>query len=125
MPAPDGLATSIIVVDDNPVIRELLVDLLSLDGHHVIAASSGHEALNVLRSDQPIRILLTDLDMPGMSGWQLAAEARALRPALKIGIVTGTPDYQPHLRVPVDAIVLKPFTLDGLRQAVQAMSGAA
>ena len=69
--------TRIVVADDNPVLRELLVTVLEEKGYVVQAASDGSTALTVLASFAP-DLLITDVQMPTMSGWELLAAARAV-----------------------------------------------
>ncbi len=78
--------------DDDFLISLSTTSLLEDLGHTVITASSGPEALNVLRAGQPIDMMITDYAMPGMTGLQLAEEARALRPDLPILLATGYAD---------------------------------
>jgi len=109
LPAADGAAASAAsepVAPDQPVKRRgvlLFVDddfLISLStaslledlGHTVIRASSGADALAVLSDAQAIDLMITDYAMPGMTGLQLAEEARRLRPGLPILLATGYAD---------------------------------
>src|SRR5271165_5332750 len=75
-----GRAHSIMVVDDDPISRELLAILLGSEGHRVTKAASGHEALSTLEGtpahERPHAILV-DLNMPGMSGPRLAQHLRS------------------------------------------------
>jgi len=85
-------AATLLFVDDDFLISLSTTSLLEDLGHTVITASSGPEALNVLRAGQPIDMMITDYAMPGMTGLQLAEEARALRPDLPILLATGYAD---------------------------------
>ncbi len=79
-------------VDDDFLISLSTTSLLEDLGHTVVTASSGSEALDVLRAGKPIDMMITDYAMPGMTGLQLAEEARALRPDLPILLATGYAD---------------------------------
>jgi signal transduction histidine kinase len=80
---------TVLVVDDEPLIVMNTTDLLGDLGHKAIAADSGGEALEILRANDAIEILLTDHAMPGMTGAELAEHALALRPGLKVIIASG------------------------------------
>ena len=69
----DGTAT-VMVVDDDPLWREALLDLLALEGIRGLGAANGAEALGTLRRGARPDLVVTDLSMPVMSGWQLLAE---------------------------------------------------
>lgn len=79
----------ILVVDDDPDVRAVLVEMLKDLGCEVMTASSGPEALDVLRNNAQITALITDINMPGMDGHELAERARGIRPSLKMLQVSG------------------------------------
>ena len=85
-------AAKLLFVDDDFLISLSTTSLLEDLGHTVITASSGSEALDVLRAGEPIDMMITDYAMPGMTGLQLAEKARALRPGLPILLATGYAD---------------------------------
>jgi CheY-like chemotaxis protein len=72
---------SILIVDDNPSMANILADILDVKGFKVYAACSGAEALEILRAN-PIDILLTDIKMPNMNGLELYRETRKFYPNL-------------------------------------------
>ena len=80
---------TILVVDDDVLIAMSTVDMLEDLGHDVIEANSGDRALEILRGDRPVDLLVTDYSMPRMNGAQLAAAAREIRPELPILLATG------------------------------------
>jgi CheY-like chemotaxis protein len=84
--APDP---KILLVDDNPVVRDMLVDLVGSLGYAADAASSGAEALALFDQNR-YDIVLTDLLMPGMSGWEVVAAVRQRNPQMPVVIITGT-----------------------------------
>jgi CheY-like chemotaxis protein len=86
-PSAAGL---ILVVEDDDDIREFSVKTLRAEGYRVLEAANGGVALVLLGQDLPIRVLFTDIVMPGEpDGLDLAERARALRPDLKILYTTG------------------------------------
>jgi CheY-like chemotaxis protein len=86
----------LLFVDDDFLISLSTASLLEDLGHTVIKASSGADALVVLRDGQAIDLMITDYAMPGMTGLQLAEEARRLRPDLPILLATGYADLPSH-----------------------------
>jgi PAS domain S-box-containing protein len=80
---------TILVVDDDALIAMSTVDMLEDLGHVVIEANSGDRALDILRDDRRVDLLVTDYSMPRMNGAQLAAAAREIRPELPILLATG------------------------------------
>jgi CheY-like chemotaxis protein len=113
---------TVLFVDDDFLISLSTVSLLEDLGHSVIKASSGAEALTVLRDDEPIDLLITDYAMPGMTGLQLAAEARRLRPQLPILLATGYADLpaQTELELPR---LSKPYQQRQLAEQIASLLG--
>ncbi len=91
--AAPARAADILLVDDDPEVRAALADMLRARGHRVTEASNGSHALLELERT-PIELMLLDFAMPGMNGAELAAEALALRPDLKLVFVTGYADSE-------------------------------
>ncbi len=87
--AVDAPSATILVVDDDALIAMSTVDMLTDLGHTVLEANSGTQALELLRSGQAVDLVLTDYAMPGMTGVELGAAARALRPDLPVLLATG------------------------------------
>ncbi len=82
----------ILVVEDDPFVRSHAISTLEGVGYRVIVASDGPEALSLLRGGADPDLLFTDVVMPGgMSGWDLAALAREMRPSLKVLFTSGYP----------------------------------
>jgi CheY-like chemotaxis protein len=80
---------NLILVDDDQGVLDLLKVFLRAGGHSVITANSGVPALDILDSDQPLDLMLTDVTMPGLNGFNLARMARIRRPGLKILYLSG------------------------------------
>jgi CheY-like chemotaxis protein len=121
-PPAGGEAETILLVEDEGPLRQLAVRILETAGYTVLAAASGEEALAVLaRADAGVHLLLTDLVMPGMSGRSLAEEALARQPSLRVAFMSGYTDEATALDGVATAarFISKPFTSEGLRQAVR------
>ena len=101
---------SILVVEDEALIRVLVVDELESHGLTVLEAASADEALPILLSDVPVHVLFTDVRMPGsMDGIELTRRARAIRPHLKVIVASG---HSQNLSLKeADAFFEKPFSV--------------
>lgn len=112
----------ILVVEDETIIRELIVNVLKDLGYHVLEAADGIAGLRVLKSPQTIDLLLTDIGMPGLNGRQIADAARETRPELKVLFMTGYAENATKaggfLR-PGMQMLTKPFTMDVLARRVR------
>jgi CheY-like chemotaxis protein len=98
----------ILLVDDNAVVRDMLVDLVGSLGHSADAASGGVEALALFDRNR-YDIVLTDLLMPGMSGWEVLVGVRQRDPQMPVIIITGTPAIgDPRAALPGVAVLKKP-----------------
>ena len=101
-------------IDDEEHVREALADMLRLTHHEVVVASQGFEGLEHFRA-APFDLVMTDLAMPGMSGWQVAQAVKALRPGVPVVLVTGWGVELPaeQLRANgVDRVMTKPFRIE-------------
>ncbi|WP_407697466.1 hybrid sensor histidine kinase/response regulator [Skermanella rosea] len=89
-PEPQTLvAGAVLVVEDEAILRMLLVEVLEEQGYTVLEAESGNAALPLITSAERIDLLVTDVGLPGINGRQLAEMARSLRPDLKVLFLTG------------------------------------
>jgi CheY-like chemotaxis protein len=125
--APSAAAT-ILVVDDEAVLRAIAERVLVLAGHRVLVAVSGEEALAIAATEGPIDLLFTDVVMPGMHGIALASALRAERPGLRVLVTSGyTPgDVDRHGAGLADTPFLpKPYTPAQLTRAVAALLAVA
>ena len=119
-------AESILVVDDDPEVLSLAVDILRMADYTVLGTGDPRHALRLARSHtEPLHLLLTDVVMPLMSGLQLAAEVRAIRPEVKILLMSAyrtkeIEDYRARL-APGGPFLDKPFTIPALERAVRAV----
>jgi signal transduction histidine kinase/CheY-like chemotaxis protein len=118
--APVEAATrmgTILLVDDDALIATSTSDMLEDLGHAVIECNSGPAAIEVLKSGQPVDLLVTDYAMPGMTGVELAAAARALRPGMPILLATGYADLPEGAATDLPRLA-KPYHQAQLRQEV-------
>ena len=82
---------TVLVVDDQEILRVLMCKTLERGGFDVLTASSGQEALSLFRdADPPVDLLVTDYSMPGMTGLQLARECCSLNPELNVLYISGS-----------------------------------
>jgi CheY-like chemotaxis protein len=113
--AREGEGECVLVVDDEPAVRMLLVDLLQEVGYTVIEAATGAEALEILEADTPIDLMITDVGLPGgMNGRQVASVARALRPRQKVLFITGYAETGALSHAHLEAgmhVLTKPFEI--------------
>jgi CheY-like chemotaxis protein len=79
----------LLLVDDDPIVREVIAEHMTLVGYAVTSACSGDEALTMLDAGEHVDLVLTDLSMPGIDGLTLAREAQRRRPALPVILLTG------------------------------------
>jgi PAS domain S-box-containing protein len=114
----------VLVVEDEPDVRMLVVDVLKDLGYRVIVACDSHEALPVLQGSEPVDLLVTDVGLPGLNGRQLAEVARQHRPELKVLFMTG---YAKEAEVRGDFLddgmdlLTKPFSIDELAVRVRSL----
>ena len=120
-PAPPATASlRILVVEDEPLVREVLGVYLAEDNHHVTTAENGRDGLEKVRAGE-FDLVMTDRSMPEMNGDALAAEVKKLRPAQPVLLLTGFGDIMAgsgEMPSGVDLVVSKPFTLTTLRSAI-------
>jgi CheY-like chemotaxis protein len=113
---------TILLVDDDPVVRAVASRLLRRSEYSVLEASGGMEALRILRGqDQAVDLMLTDILMPDLNGWELSELVRAEFPAVRILYMSGFADSESvRSRSLSDSHFLpKPFGFESLTQAVQ------
>lgn len=124
-PRADGGET-ILVVDDEPLVRMLAVEELQDLGYSVIEAEDGASALRILNSARDISLLITDVGLPGgMNGRQLADAARVKRPELEVLFITGYAENAVLNHGHLDHgmhVMTKPFQLDVFAQRVKALA---
>ena len=112
---------TILAVDDEPFILLIYSEILSEQGYHVICAESAKEALNILQHES-IDILLSDIIMPEMDGYQLAAMVKEKYPDIKIQLASGFTDDRNMGMVDESLrhnMLLKPFNPQALLQRIR------
>lgn len=116
---------TVLVVDDEPSIRQLVQEFLSDAGYRVLAAVDGPSALKLLESGIHIQLLITDIGLPnGMNGRQLADAAQMLMPGIKVLLITGYAEVvaarKNHLEQDIE-LLTKPFSMQSLSTKVADM----
>ncbi len=114
----------ILIVDDEPSLRTLLVHMLETDNHEVIAAEDGEQGLSMYRKELP-DLVITDLVMPHKNGIDMILDLKKEYPELRLiaisggGGITGAFDYLPTAKlVGADSILKKPFGVQELRDVL-------
>ena len=115
---------TVLVVEDEPVVRSVILEMLGEQGYRTIEAADGPSGLRLLCMNEQVDLLITDVGLPGMNGRQLADLARETRPDLKIIFITG---YAESVAIadgflqPGMEMITKPFDLDHLSRRIRAM----
>jgi PAS domain S-box-containing protein len=126
-PAPSAGAAgaTVLVVEDEPMVRALTVEVLEGMGCATLEAADGPSALRALRAAPRVDLLVTDVGLPGgLNGRQLADAARGVRPGLRVLFMTGYAEnaaFGNGVLEPGMRIMTKPFALDALAAKVRAM----
>ena len=124
--APDvgGGQGSVLVLEDDTVVRDIIIEVLEELGFKIFEARDGPAGLDILRSNRPLDLLVTDIGLPGLNGRQVAEAARLVRPKLKILFMTGyaeTAAMANGFLEPGMHIITKPFTIDNLVTRIMAI----
>lgn len=109
---------SILVVDDEDPVREMLAWMLQDAGHDVHEAANGAQALHFLHEHGPVDLVLSDVNMPGIDGMELCVRVRQEWPELPILLISGRPP--PNGARP---FIPKPFRWETLSRAIHALAG--
>ena len=116
----------VLVIDDEPFVRDTLGEILRQQHHQVVVANDGVSGLARF-SESPFDLVMTDLAMPGMSGWQVAQAVKAARPQVPVVLVTGwgvevQPDeLETH---GIARVMTKPFRFEDVQEIVASCRGA-
>ena len=112
----------VLVVEDEQSVRALVMEVLQEQGYRGISATDGASALEVLKSEAHVDLLITDVGLPGLDGPQLVTAALRRRPGLKVLFMTAYAREAPvgpaELERPI-GVLLKPFTVDALLNHVR------
>jgi CheY-like chemotaxis protein len=122
--ADTRLTAPVLVVEDEPRVRELIRLVLVRAGHQVVAVAGPRAALEALNRQPAISLLLVDVVLPEMDGYDLVAEARKIAPRIHVVFVSGfAPDPARHPSG--DGFLAKPFTVESLAAMVEEALGRA
>lgn len=122
-------AKTVLLVEDDDVVRQLTVEVLEEFGYRVHALRDAPSALELLRSDQSFDLLMSDIGLPGMDGRALVEAARQLRPTLPVLFASGYSERElleevraRDIAAVTDSIV-KPYDLDLLASRLSGLAG--
>jgi len=124
---PENAGETILIVEDEEEVRQLLVEIFSSSGYSVLQAADGPAGLRILRSPVRIDLLVSDIGLPRMNGRQMADAAKLLRPKLRVLFMTG---YAEMAAVPGGFLgdgmqmITKPFSIEAIVNRVHGMLGA-
>ncbi len=120
-----GTGEAVLIVDDEPLIRMLVREVVEESGYLALEAGDAASALATLRSEVRIDLLIADLGLPGgMNGRQMADAALQARPELKVLFITGYIDHPALNPASLTAgmqVMMKPFSIDGLTSTLRNM----
>jgi DNA-binding NtrC family response regulator len=118
-----GSRRRILVIDDDANVRDILSQGLSFMGYNVAVANCGDEGLNLFQKSS-FDLVITDLDMPGMDGWNLAFRIKEKSPNTPVVLITGKERRAVLEKIKdssVDFALFKPFRLEDIQKMVQSM----
>jgi len=119
--APRGTKLRVLLVDDDPLALSVLSSILKRDGHDVVTAADAEEAIP-LAADHPPDVVVTDLQMPGLSGIELMRKLREQDRDLPVIVVTGFAEVDPAIeamRAGAHDYLLKPVNVNALRVSIE------
>lgn len=121
MASPGG--RTVLVVEDEAFVRLLVVQTLEEAGYAVRQAAEAMAAMDALRADHAISLMVTDVGLPGLDGRRLAEQARQHRPDMKVLLMTGYAEHaQAHKGLPAGmSLINKPFDLNELMAKAEAL----
>jgi DNA-binding NtrC family response regulator len=111
----------VLVVDDDEVIRNLLINFLRFSGYEGIGAPNGQKALETILSDAP-ELIISDIHMPLMNGFQLLSAVKRINPNLPVVFITGFAHFRRFFAdktARADGFLEKPFSLEALDTIVK------
>ncbi len=123
VPAPvKSRRISVLGIDDQEVIRELLHNIISRMGHRIVTAGNGQDALRLF-SEEKFDVVILESGLPGVDGWDIAAQVKSLSPSTPVIMLSGwgpLSDHQAVLQRNADFILTKPFKMDQLSEVIAA-----
>ena len=113
---------NILVVDDEPSFRKIMKRLLNVDGHRVTLAEDGVDGLRILENKE-FDMVMTDINMPNMNGWEFLDKLDALYPDLPVAIITGYLEISGLTNSKIDIstrkMLRKPIKLKDIRELIR------
>jgi PAS domain S-box-containing protein len=116
----------VLVVEDEPVVRDLIVEALDELGYHALEAADGPAGLAILEAEGRIDLLVTDIGLPGLNGRQMADAGRARRPGLRVLFMTGYAENAAAASgflEPGMQLITKPFAIEALATRIRDIIG--
>jgi CheY-like chemotaxis protein len=113
-------ACRILLVDDDPMVAESTVAMLEDLGHCVVVASSGASALDLIHTESPVDLVITDHAMPGMTGMELVQHIRQARPDVPIILATGYAELSSGEDLGIPRLE-KPYPMEKLASTIAAV----
>ena len=110
----------VMVVDDDPLVRQMLINFLQREDYEVSSSANGQEALDQLAQAAP-DIILLDMNMPVMGGLELLPEVKKINKGIKIIMMTGLEIDQARTarELGASAFLIKPFSLERLKELIE------
>lgn len=118
-PLKKGSSTLVLVVDDNPEIRSSLEEVLGEEGYAVVGVADGQEALDYLTANEEPRVILLDLMMPVMDGWQFRAEQKKNPKLANIPVIVISAMADAAQDIGAERVLSKPLSPEILLRAVK------
>jgi len=106
------------VVDDDGKVRAVVAAMLAALGHTVLQVPDGLAAITTLEAKGSVDLVLTDLVMPGLTGWDLVKTVKRRWPLVRVAVVTGNHDMAAQACQAVEFVIKKPFGLDTLQRVL-------
>jgi CheY-like chemotaxis protein len=111
----------VLVVDDDDDVRAVTMAALEECGFEVLEAKNGHTALAILEAGTPVDLIVTDVVMPGISGFHVARGAEQRRPGIKILLLSAYADALVDAELPAERFLPKPFRIGELTRRVASL----
>jgi CheY-like chemotaxis protein/uncharacterized protein YegP (UPF0339 family) len=111
----------VLVIDDQPIVTDLLVTVLERMNCQTVVASCGKDGVDIFRKDE-FDLVITDLGMPDVSGWEVSKAVKRKSPHVPVVVITGwgvSPDPEKMKDSKVDLLLNKPFQIDQLEKIIQ------
>jgi CheY-like chemotaxis protein len=116
-----GLVAQILVIDDEETVRDVLFKILSQAKHSVTVAENGEEGLRLFK-EKEFDLVLTDLGMPGMSGWEVGRVIKQMSPDTPVGMITGWGMEVDQAKIEengIDFVIPKPFQFNHILKVIE------